>query len=226
MNDLFPYDINELVGSAARILIAPTTVAAPVGLHEVVEVIGAPSSPKYPPQTGWLDLGATTTEPQYTRNLTVKERTIQQENTGLLRRPDQITRGVSMVLGEVSQQNLAIFEPGSTSEDIAAAVGHAAYDHTNIGTATSLVAYRLAVIGLLDPRQGIVTEGVAGPTRGRLVGRIFPLVQIDADNASATLGEDGWTLPVNLTSFPDPDVDGDVGEGFWFSEKSGVIAIV
>jgi hypothetical protein len=222
MNELFPYDINELYGSAVRFLLAPTTVTAPVGLHSVIDVVGV--SGVYAPKTGWYDVGALSVAPTYGVNKTTKERTIQNENTGLLKRIDQITRSIHLDVAQNSPENTLVFEPGATIEEVAAATGHAAYRHVNIGSSDQLNYYRAAFIGQLDQEQGTVREGVAGPFRGRFVGRILPLVQVSAGNGQVTLGEDGWIFPLDLESSPDSTLAGAKAEGFWFEETAGVIA--
>jgi hypothetical protein len=223
MNELFPYDINELVGSRVRFLLAPTSAAVATRVDQVINVVG--TSGVYAPKTDWFDVGALSVAPTYGVNTTTKERTIQNEATGLLKRVDQITRAIHAEVAEVSPENLLIFEPGSSIEEIAAATGHAAYRHTNIGSADQLDYYRAAFIGMLDEEQGTVREGVAGPFRGRFVGRILPLVQVSAGNNNVTLGEDGWIIPVDLEASPDSTVASAKAEGYWFEEAGGDVVI-
>lgn len=222
MNALFPYNINELVGSRVRFLIAPTTVAVATRLDQAVSVVGA--SGVYAPKTGWIDVGALSVAPTFSDNVTQKERTIQNDPNPLLRRVDQITLGVHVDVAELSPENLAFFSPGATIEEIAAAVGHAPYRHVNIGASDILPTYRAAFIGMLDPVQGIVTEGTSGPTRGRFVGRIFPQLQVAAGNSSMTLAEDGWVKGIDFESSPEGTVAAAKAEGFWLEETAATIA--
>lgn len=221
----FPYDLNELVGSRVRFLIALTTVTAATKVSDVINVVG--SSGVYAAKTGWIDVGGLAVAPTFSDNITQKERTIQNDPNPLLRRVDQRTIGAHIDLAELSPENLAYFTPGATIQEIAAATGHAAMRHVNVGSSDQLPTYRAAFIGMLDPsEQGTVQEGSGGsaPTRGRFVGRIIHRLQVAAGNNTMTLGEDGWTMPVDFEASPDPDVASAQAEGFWFEETAGTIA--
>lgn len=227
MNQLFPYNINELVGSEIRVLIAPPDITLPTKLDDIVAVIADPTTGAYAPKTvstkTWIDLGATSAPPTYSQNLTTKERSIQQEKTGLLKRVDTIARSIQAQVAEVSPENIARFEIGGVIEELAAGAGHTAYRHVNVGPTSILDFFRIAWVGQLDPRQGVVVE-TGGKKRGRFVGRFLPAVQRSAGNSQVTLGEDGWILPLDLDSSPDPLSPSAKAEGFWFEETAGTIA--
>src|SRR5262245_38319560 len=94
----FPYDIDNLLGGAVRILYAPSTQAIPStgGIADVIEMVG----PNYAAKTGWIDLGATKESFSYTRGFDVEGWEIQQTAGNVIEEISDITRSVSVSIAE------------------------------------------------------------------------------------------------------------------------------
>lgn len=216
----FPYDVNEVLGGRARILIAPTTVAVPDDLSDIVDLV----SP-YAPKTGWEDLGATGGPAQYGRNLTVAGYNIQQSTSAVLEEPQEVTRTIAFPSAEVRPDILAMLEEAGAVETVAAAALRSPQDRVRFGTVVELSSYRLAVIGVRKEVQGAVTEP-GGAKRGRLVALVGFNCQISADNAQVAFGEgDMAQVPLSFTFHPDSTLTTSGTEfGMWLTEDSATIA--
>jgi hypothetical protein len=205
----FPYDVNELLGGRARILIAPTSVAVPTSLSSIVST----TSP-YAASTGWEDIGATAGPAQYSRNLTVAGYDIQQSTSAVLEEPQEVTRTISFPAAEVRSDILALFEG---TDSVTSATGA---DVVKFGTIVELTSHRIAIVGIRKKVQGTPT---ADATRGRLVALVGYNVTISADNAQGSFGEgEMMTMPLSFTFHSDATIN-TTGEemGAWFLENAG-----
>jgi hypothetical protein len=186
----FPYDVNELLGGRARILIAPSTQALPTALTSIIAV-----ATPYAAATGWVEIGATGGPAQYSRNITVSGYDIQQSTSAVLEEVQDVTRTIAFPAAEIRSDNLQLFE-GSDVADITGT-----QDRVRFGTIVELSSHRIAIIGIRKKVQGVTAD----TTRGRLVALVGFNVTISADNAQASFGEgEMMTLPLSFTFHPDP----------------------
>lgn len=205
----FPYDVNELLGGRARILIAPSSAPVPDALADIIAV----TSP-YAAVSPWEDIGATAGPAQYSRNLTVAGYDIQQSTSSVLEEPQEVTRTISFPAAEVRADVLALLE-GTDSVTSAGAL-----DTVKFGTIVELTSHRIAIIGVRKKVQGTPT---ADATRGRIVALVGYNVTISADNAQGSFGEgEMLTLPLSFTFHSDTTIN-TTGEehGVWLLENAG-----
>src|SRR3954470_5385607 len=114
----FPYDIDNLLGGAVRVLYAPTTVAAPTNIFDVIGMV----SP-YAPKTGWVDFGATKESFTYTRGFDTEGFEIQQVPGAILEDITDMSRTLTVSVAELRPSLLTMIEQGVQSADVAAAGG-------------------------------------------------------------------------------------------------------
>ena len=218
---LFPYDLNELLGGRARILVTDDlTEPVPAGIGDILAMV----SP-YGALTGWTDIGATGGAAQYGRNLTVGGYNIQQTNGTVLEEPTDLTRSITFPAAEIRPDIIQMLEEGAASSTVAAAANKGAQDKQPFGTIIELTSRRIALVGQRKKAQGIVTEP-GGATRGRLVALVGYHATISADNAQLSLAEgDMAQVPLSFTLHPESTITTDGAEyGAWFFEDAGTIA--
>lgn len=215
----FPYDVNELLGGRARILTAPTSVAIPDDISDIINMTSS-----YAPKTGWIDLGATGGPAQYSRNLTTAGYNIQQSTSAVLEEVSDVTRTFAFPAAEINTASLALLEGSDVIESVATASGVGAQDRLRFGTIVELAAQRIAIIGVRKESQGTVSES-GGVTRGRLVALVGFNCTITADNSQLSLAEGEMaTVPLSFTLNSDEDST-DTGEeyGMWLFEDAGTV---
>lgn len=218
----FPYDINNLLAGAVRILYAPTSVAIPGNIADVVDM----ESP-YSAQTGWIDLGATKDSFTYTRGFDTEGLEIQQVAGNVLEEITDITRTLEVSMAELNPTTLAIMEGADPADvsTIAAATGKSQQKRIKYGSFSSLERYRFAFIARRSKQSGVVTESDATTTRGRFVMGVANQAQLSADDADLEFDKGNLTAAgVTWTMFPDSTVVlSEEAWGAWYDEQSGTI---
>lgn len=214
----FPYDIENLLGGAVRILYAPLSTAVPSGIHSVISMV----SP-YTAQTGWTDLGATKESFTYTRGFATQGWEIQQQAGNVVEEITDITRSIALSIADLHAERLKMIENAPNVSTIAAASGRGAQKKIPFGSFASLQRYRWAFISRRSIQSGIVTEP-GGATRGRFFMGCAYTSQISADDVSLEQGKGDLTAAgVTWTLFPDgTQADGEE-YGAWFPEEAGAI---
>jgi|tagenome__1003787_1003787.scaffolds.fasta_scaffold20700672_3 hypothetical protein len=215
----FPYDIDNLLGGAVRVLYAPTTVAAPTNIFDVIGMV----SP-YAPKTGWVDFGATKESFTYTRGFDTEGFEIQQVPGAILEDITDLSRTIAVSVAELRPELLQIIEQGSTPTTSAAATGKGAQSIIKYGSFNSVSQYRIAWVSRRHQGSGLVTEPGATITRGRFFMGVGYRCQITADEIEYEGAKGELTgLGLSFKLFPEPG--GVYGEeyGFWASEASGTI---
>src|SRR5688572_5865610 len=134
----FPYNVDNLLGGAVRILYAPTSVAVPEGIEDVIDM-----ETPYAPKTGWIDFGSTKEAFTYTRSFDVSGYEIQQVPGSVLEDITDLTRSISVSVAELTPETLAIVEEGTIATDVSAAAGVSGQDVVKFGSFLSVTQYRV-----------------------------------------------------------------------------------
>lgn len=220
----FPYDIDNLLAGAVRIVYAPITQALPASMDDVFD----PVAP-YALKTGWKELGATRESFTYTRGFDTAGLEIQQSTAALFEEITAITRTIELSIAELTADTLKMIEGSQAAiTTIAAATGSSAQKSIAFGAFSTLDRYRFAFISRRNKASGLVTEGAAGPTRGRFVMGVAYAAQMAADDSAIEQAKGALTAAgITYTLFPDDGVvSADANYGAWFFEDEGVIALV
>jgi hypothetical protein len=223
----FPYNIDNLLGGAVRVLYADpnaaTPVPAPGGIDDVISMV-AP----YTAKTGWVDLGATKESFTYTRGFETEGWEIQQAQGPVIEEVTSITRTIEVSVAEFRPSVLSILENSGVVVDLAAATGVGAQKQVQFGSFSSPKRYRFAFVSRRSTASGIVKEaaGAGAVQRGRFFMGVLYLAQIAADDVSMEQAKGALTATgVTFTSFPDTATSSDEGEeyGSWFDEQAGTL---
>jgi hypothetical protein len=224
----FPYNIDNLLGGAVRVLYAPTSQAIPANIGDVIKMVG----PNYAPETGWLELGATKEAFSYSRGFDVEGWEIQQTAGNVIEEITDITRSVSVSIAEFTKELLKIIEGDTGVISALAAVpgatdsGTSAQDKITFGSFSSLTQYRIAFIARRAKASGLVTEaGNGGATRGRFVMGVGYRAQLSADEIEMEQDKGVLTAAnTGFTFFPEGGQAQGSEYGAWFLENTGTIA--
>lgn len=216
----FPYDIENLLGGAVRILRAPQSQAEPDGIHEVIDLV-AP----YAPKTGWLDVGATKEAFSYSRGFAEAGYEIQNTQGAVLTEITDVTRTITVSYAEFTQQSLAVIEGDTSLGTVAAAAGVSAQKIVRFGGITSTDEYRFAFISRRHIASGAVVEP-GGAKRGRFVMGLALRASLAADDVSIEQAKGNLSAAgVTFRMFPDPaKTVSEESWGGWFLEDAGTIA--
>jgi hypothetical protein len=106
----------SFIRGAARILVAPTTVARPTKISDVIalaDVTGPPVVAQYDAMTGWVDLGATKTGIQITINNAEETFDVDQILGDIASQPTSWECSVGTQLAEMTPERLQIAWEGS-----------------------------------------------------------------------------------------------------------------
>lgn len=217
----FPYDINNLLGGAARVLITPfsgsTVPTSPADVFAQV----SPYAAKAP----WVDIGATKDAFQYGRNIAVGGYEIQQVQGNVIEEITSVARTVQVSLAEIGPAGLELIEQQPTTAAIAAAAGSSAYTALPFGTISDLERYRVAFVARRSQASGLVVEGAGGLSRGRFVVGVGYNVAVSADNVQLGLAKGELSAAqVTFAFFPDPTETSGEEYGSWYDEADGTIA--
>lgn len=215
----FPYNIDNLLGGAVRILYAPTSVAIPEGIEDVILM----ESP-YTPQTGWIDFGATKEAFSYNRSFDTAGYEIQQVPGAILEDITDLTRSITVSVAELTPETLAIIEEGTIATDVAPAAGVSGQDVVKFGSFLSVTPYRIAFISRRHKSSGLVTESDATTERGRFFMGVGYQTQMTAEDVTLE-GTKGELSAASLTFKFFPESGETYGQEFgaWYMEKAGTI---
>jgi hypothetical protein len=158
----FPYDIDNLLGGAVRILYAPLTEPVPASIADVIDMTFP-----YAPGGTWVDVGATKESFTYTRGFETEGYEIQQEQGNVIEEITNLSRTIEVSVAEFRPEMLALIEGGGIESAVAAASGSSAQDRLGFGAFESLDRWRWAFIS----RRNKVSRAHARPV---LHGRALP----------------------------------------------------
>jgi hypothetical protein len=215
----FPYNVDNLLGGAVRVLIADATQAVPANIADIIDMV----SP-YAPATGWTDLGAAKDAFSYTRAFETAGYEIQQVAGPILEEITTITRTITTSVAEITPENLGIFEEAGAPLTIAAAAGQSAQKGVSFGSFASVTQHRIAFVSRRNKASGIVTEP-GGVERGRFVVGVGYLGQMSADSAEMGQAKGELTaFGLTFTLFPESTEAQGEEYGTWLLEDAGTIA--
>lgn len=218
-----PYDVDNLLSGAARVIISddsqPALPAIPANLKDVFAQI----SP-YAPLTGWLDVGATIEATSYSREFGAEGYEIQQTNAEVLQDLTELSRQLSVAIGEVKPEHIKIFEEAKAITTVAAVAGAMAQKHIKFGSIQNLTKRRVLFVGQRNIASGQVTETVGSIKRGRFVAFCLYNVVISGDSSEVEMGKGGLaSLPLTFTAFPEGGQLSGEEYGKWITEDAGVM---
>lgn len=215
----FPYDLNNLLSGAVRVLRAPSTEPVPTDEADIF----APVSP-YAPAGTWEDVGATRENFGYSRGFDTEGLEIQQVAGNILEEITDISRSINFSQAEWSPKHFQAMEGSPAIATIAAATGMPAQKRVAFGSFSSLSRERFAFVSMRPRASGVVTEP-GGLTRGRFVVGIAYSAQMAADEISMEQGKGELTaVELSFTLFPEAGQPANQEWGAWILEESGTIA--
>jgi hypothetical protein len=211
----FPYDIDNLLGGAVRVLYAPVSADLPASIDEVIDM-----QTPYTPVSPWVDFGATKESFTYNRGFDTSGFEIQQVPGAILEDITDLTRTITVSVAELRPELLKIIEQGTAGTDVAAATGQGAQKIIKFGAFNAVTQYRIAWVSRRHQGSGTVDEG-GGVIRGRFFMGVGYRCQISADEVSFE-GAKGELVGLGLTFKLFPESGETYGEeyGLWASEDA------
>jgi hypothetical protein len=217
---IFPHDISNLLTGPVRVLHAPYTTARPTNIEDIIAMVDP-----YAPKAGWVDLGATNDETEYSRDMESEELFIEQSTSSVLERITENTRQLTVPMAEFTDATTKIAEEGVGPTTIAAAANKGAQKAIDVGSIEALTRYRVAFIAMRDPGFGDTVIEPGGATRGPFVAFAGYNAAIAAEESSFSLSkEDLSGRELVFGFFPDSAVaDPRVNTGRFLFEEPGTI---
>lgn len=217
---VLPYDLANLLGGAARVLVSDDSTALPAVPTTIKDVIDCVSP--YAPKTGWVDFGATGEGTSYSRDMDSDGYEIQQSTGMVFEEITDISRTLTVDVAEITPEHVAMVENTDSLGTVAAATGAVAQKSVKFGSFTSLATRRVAFIAQRHPNSGIVDEGSI--ERGRFVMLCLYSVSIAADESEMTVEKGSLaTLPITFEAFPESGQLQGEEYGTWLMEDAGTI---
>src|SRR3954468_14916379 len=131
------------VQGAARILVAPISVAYPDGLEDIIELTGADI---YDPIDPWVDVGFTKTGINITRNNAEETFTVDQIRSAIKTRPSNWEMSVGTQLAEASLDTFALAWELPDPTDVTKTTPQLDESHTGLSAPTSYPERLAAVV--------------------------------------------------------------------------------
>lgn len=217
---LAPADITKLAVGPARVLYAPTTVAVPKKLQDIVKLTEADD---YEPVTGWIDFGAAPEGDgaSYNRGFETESLGIEQSAGAIFTDITDVNRGLSLNVAEISPENMKIVEGTTIADETVAATGTTAKQTAvPIGSVSEFPSYRVALIGQRKRDSGVVIEP-DGTERGCLVAVVLNRCTITADDSEIEVTRGSFmSAPLQFEAFPEPSEKSAEAFGRWFFEDA------
>lgn len=221
---VLPYDLDNLLGGAARVLVTDVDATDPGVPPDISDVIFLESADDYAAKTGWLDVGATTEGTSYSRDISTEGFEIEQSRSAVFEEVTDITRQISVSMGEIQPEMLRIVENAGDATTVTAAAGKSAQKVMAFGSFPSLDIRRVAFIAMRNKQSGEVIESDAVTKRGRFVMVCLYQASIAADTSEIQVAKANLTsAPVTFTAFPDDTQDQGEEFGAWYFEDAGTI---
>lgn len=220
---LNPYDLTKLLTGGARVLYAPTTVAKPAKLTDVI--VTDAGSDQYLPATGWIDFGATTGGAAYSRSIEETGYKIDQDTSDVISEVTGVVRGFAGTFNQVQPELLKIFEQAAAITTVAAGAHSSQEKQVKFGTIQTLDRYRIAVIGRKAKGIGADVTQSNGTVRGAFVMAVLYSCAISGDQAQVEMAPGSMAgLPLGFQGYPESGVAQGQEYGFWTEEQSGTIS--
>lgn len=224
----YKYDLTDLVGSAPRVLIAPSSWTLPVAsgaptvqLGDVIDVVG----PNYNPKTSWVDLGGARagSGAEYERGLEEEEWNLEQVDGAVATDITDVPRTITANISQYSVDNVRdLIENAPAERSISGAVGRSQQKAVDFGNFSSLERWRVCVIG--QGRQGVGAD-ITEAANGSNVRGPFKAIMLFSATLSAQAANVTWekgqpaVSAVQFRAFPEDTVtDSDRDRGTWLME--------
>lgn len=216
----FPYDVDHLLGGAARILVSDDTAALPAVPTKLEDVID--NTFPYAPNTGYVDLGATKEGASYSRDISAEGFEIQQSSGAVLEEVTEVERQLTISVAELRKEHFKILEESQSVTALAeSGTLNNAQDIVKFGSITDLTRRRMVVIGMRSRQSGEVKES-ATRKRGRFLALALYSVALAADESEVPLEKGELAeLPIAFKAFPQPGQNSGEEVGFWLDEHAG-----
>jgi hypothetical protein len=117
-----PYDKAGAHSGPARVLWAPTTVAVPSDINDIVPMV-ADVNGEYGAKTGWVDFGLSADAPSYTHDKDTDGLSYQQAASDLFQVVSDISRSFTAQVAELDKDNMKIMENANRIVAVTAAAG-------------------------------------------------------------------------------------------------------
>lgn len=217
-----PYDIDNLLGGGARIVVSDDDVALPTIPTKLRDVIAVKSP--YATVAPWLDMGATKEGASYSRDISTQGYDIQQASGSIIEEVDEVVRQLSVSIAEVKPDHWRILEEAKTIDTNAAIASTQNQEQiVKFGNINDLSRRRVVLIGVRSQQSGVVTESAVA-RRGRFVALCLYSVALAADTSEATFEKGALTdMPVTFKAFPVGGQPSGQEMGFWLTEAAGDI---
>lgn len=216
-----PYDLNNLLGGAARVVISDDATALPSIPDSIEDVITPNDAGNYAAKAGWKDAGATVEGTNYSRDLETDGYEIEQTQGFVFEEVTEVSRTLDVSFGEITPELIRIVENAGAAGTVAATATEVAQKQIKFGSITSLEVRRVCFLAQRNKKSGIVVEA-DGVERGRFVMLCLYSVTIAAESSEVEVAKGSLTgLPCTFTAFPE---DGQAqGEewGTWLFEDAG-----
>jgi len=200
------------VQGAARILVAPISVAWPEGLEDIIELDDTGGN-LYDPITPWTDVGYTKTGINITRNNAEETFTVDQIRSAIRTRPSNWEMSVGTQLAEASLETFSLAWELPDPVDVAKTAPQLSERHQGMGAPTAYPERRMCVLFQFPP---VVSGGtVAVPGYDEIIRAwVFRRCLHAAQESGFTLQNTGEqvSLPWRLNCMADGSVA--VGEQF------------
>lgn len=235
---LFPIDPAKLVGGAAMVLVAEVfdesgNVAVPV--PDRLEDFVDPFYPDYTIKEPWFALGAAREGQgtQYGREIQATDWKVEQRQQAVSVEITDTPRTMLLQIAEVTPRHIQILEEGFDIETLSGspsgqASGYTPQERVRAGAIDFLTKYRIVMLGLRLAGEGedVIEHGTTTHTRGCFVATILHRGSLARENVTYELQKGQMAnIPVNFTSFPDPDMDRGQETVTWLFEQPGDIYV-
>lgn len=224
MPDIGPFNINNLLAGACRVLRAPTTVAVPTDLSSIIALTGAAA-----PAAGWIDIGGTGDSSSYERELESEDYEIENRSGVVLSEITSTQRTFSTTFAEITPEHLQIVEEAPVIATVAAVASSAGVTSKSAqkivrgGSIDELSRHRIAFIARRKKSQALVTEP-GGATRGAAVAGVLLNTSLTADSVDLEFAKGSLTgVEVSFQAFPDPAGAAGSDGVMWIFEQPGVM---
>lgn len=208
----------NLLPGPARVLYAPTTVAVPTKLDDII----AMATP-YAPKTGWVDAGGTADSASYERDMDSEEYEIEQKSTAVLSRVTSVERTLTVPFTEITPELMKVIEEGAAAVTIAAGAassGTPAQTRQPFGSISSVTRYRWALIAE-RPKEYASAEG---GLRGKLAAVVLYSAAIAADGSELEVGRGDLTArECTFTAYPEATITAEGSEHGCFLFETGSV---
>lgn len=220
-----PWDEAGALAGPARVLYAPTSVAVPGDVWDIVPAV-ATAGGEYPAKTGWVDFGLMADAPSVTHGRDSSGLDYQQPSGALFQAITEVNRSMSVNIAHIDEVTMQIVENADAATSIAAATGESALKKVYVGLYSDVPQWRIALLAFRPSGAGAVVEPGPSPvgTRPPLVARVIPRATISSDDTEFSFPEgEPAAGDVVFTAESEPTAPAGGEHGYWCFEQPGTI---